>query len=117
MISKEKYLDLYEVKPGDTLFSIAKEQLGSTSRINEVVFLNYKQYPSVFTDYNYIRPGWKFYLPPKFLARTSGSLIGYAGRLIEGASGPQILINSSDFSESFRAPFHVWEDTMYFGEF
>src|SRR6185437_15394945 len=44
---KDEFFQKYTAKPGDTLFSIAKSQLGDVSRVNELVNLNKTQYPTL----------------------------------------------------------------------
>ena len=53
----------YTVVSGDTLTGIAKKQLGQAGRFTEIAILNYDRYPSLKTNPNYIREGWKLRLP------------------------------------------------------
>jgi nucleoid-associated protein YgaU len=51
---------VYVVEEGDTLFDIARYELGKASRWAEIYDLNRGQ---LGTDYNYIAPGTKLMLP------------------------------------------------------
>lgn len=78
----EVYLDIYKVKQGDTLLSIANNQLGSTSRVNEIVNLNKNrpEYNSLYTSET-IKEGWELYLSSKYLPPNSGDLVAGMGML------------------------------------
>ena len=53
----------YTVAPGDKLTGIAKKQLGQAGRFTEIAILNYDRYPSLKTNPDHIREGWKLRLP------------------------------------------------------
>jgi nucleoid-associated protein YgaU len=51
---------LYSVADGDTLYEIARQQLGSASRWGEIYQLNHDQ---LGNDFSYLRPGTQLLLP------------------------------------------------------
>ena len=52
----------YEVKQGDTLFHIAKYELGDAARWVEIYQLNKEQ---LTADFDYVKPGMKLVLPAR----------------------------------------------------
>lgn len=52
----------YIVQPGDTLWSIAQDQLGAGNRYGEIVDLNTGAYPSLAQS-TVVNPGWELVLP------------------------------------------------------
>jgi nucleoid-associated protein YgaU len=56
---------IYVVEEGDTLFDIARYELGKASRWAEIYDLNRHQLGS---DYNYIAPGTKLVLPDEAMS-------------------------------------------------
>ena len=54
----------YNVKPGDTLIKIAREQLKNGGRYLEIITLNQKQYPSLISS-SFLEPGTTLRLPKK----------------------------------------------------
>lgn len=80
----DEFLNQYVVKKGDTLLSIAKNQLNDTSRVQELIELSYSRYPSLSLNNPFIEVGWKLYLPPKFLnVSHSGKLALVKGEILE----------------------------------
>ncbi|MGL6194641.1 MAG: LysM peptidoglycan-binding domain-containing protein [Thermoguttaceae bacterium] len=59
---------VYVVKDGDNLFNIAKRQLGSVARWNEIYRLNRQ---IIGKDVDYLTPGLELQLPPDNLAGTN----------------------------------------------
>src|SRR5947199_175969 len=67
---------VYVVEEGDTLFKIAKDQLGSPSKWGQIYQLN----RDVLRDYDYLKPGTELLLPtgetrPDPIARQPGGPI------------------------------------------
>lgn len=102
-----QFLEDYTVKSGDTLFSIAKNELGDTSRASETALLNkrLKLYPDLSVSNPFIEVGWKLYLPPKYVKQTAGNLQAYAGEItrintvgfeiaFEGGGGGRVNVSS-----------------------
>lgn len=79
---KNDYLVSYTVKPGDTLLSIAKSQLGSAARVNEIIDLNKNKY-AVSLQTPFIEQGWILTLPAPFITHSSGYIIRESGELFE----------------------------------
>ena len=64
----------YRVRPGDTLWDIAADQLGDPTRATEIARLNHgRPQPDgrTLTDPNLIRPGWQLLLPTPHSAPTA----------------------------------------------
>lgn len=59
----------YTVKKGDTMLSVAQDQLGSSSRIADIIYVNMNNYPGLSIQNPYIEPGWIFYLPRPFIKK------------------------------------------------
>lgn len=80
---KHLYLETYTTKQGDTLLSIAQEQIGDKSRYTELFFYNSGDYPFLSKlDVNSpINPDLLLYLPPKWalkgqrIAVSSGNVV------------------------------------------
>lgn len=81
--SNTGFLETYTVKSGDSLLSIAKNELNNSSRVNEIVVLNKETYPHLSTEKPFIEIGWKLFLPPKNQI-TNGSIYTGAGNLSFG---------------------------------
>lgn len=79
---KKEYLNEYTVKEGDTLLSISKEQLGDTSRVNEIIVNNEDRYPQLSFDEPFIEIGWRLYLPKSEYATDRGKIVKLYGRVI-----------------------------------
>ncbi|MFH1896189.1 MAG: LysM peptidoglycan-binding domain-containing protein [bacterium] len=75
---EEYFLDLYTVKPGDSLLSISKNELGTTSRVNEIIELNKDKY-QISLSKSFLESGWELLLPPEDVKETSGQLIAIQG--------------------------------------
>jgi len=80
--------EIYTIKLGDSLNSIAKNELGDSTRLNEIVILNEEAYPTLASQPSYLEAGWKFKLPPKDI------IIEWAKQLAEFSG--QIVFISSD---------------------
>jgi len=83
MQSKKEYLDSYTVKKGDTLLSIAKNELNDNSRVNELIEVNKEFYPELSLEKPFLEQGWKLYLPPKEIT-TNGLIYVMSGNLSIG---------------------------------
>lgn len=86
-VARETFFKTYTVKSGDTLLSIAKNQLGSVNRVQELITLNTGKYPnflnSANTKNNFLEVGWELLLPPTFVNKTSGFLYGWKGEVLD----------------------------------
>lgn len=73
----------YIVRKGDTLLSIARDQLNDTSRVNEIINLNSGIYPQLSLQNPFLEVGWKLYLTPSNFPRTSGRVTEEKGKIID----------------------------------
>ena len=70
----------YTVKQGDSLLSIARNELGDPSRIQELAVMNADKYPGLFSSTGvlaqnpFLEQGWTMSLPPKWITNSSGQL-------------------------------------------
>jgi hypothetical protein len=83
--SKDKFLDSYMVKKGDTLLSIAQSQLGDSSRVYDLVSFNKDEFPQLSLSNSYLETSWKLYLPFKdtSLPTLNGSITQLNGEVVE----------------------------------
>ncbi len=70
---KWEYLTAYEVKQGDTIQNIAKEQLKDETRVNEILQINGVG----------LVIGSTLYLPPPSITKSSGNIKQVYGKLLE----------------------------------
>ncbi len=96
---KDKYFLTYEVKAGDTLLSITKNQLGDVSRINELINLNKGQYPNL-TQSSTLPAGTKLYITPKDYPENTGDLWIAEGAVTESDAGHFVLMISPSPNDS-----------------
>jgi len=102
-----QFLEEYVVKPGDTLLSVAEDELGDVSRASEIVALNQRldRYPERSLSNPFIEQGWKLFMPPENVKQTSGNIQAYAGEIEEigdtefvigfkGGGGGKVNINA-----------------------
>lgn len=82
---KEEFLESYVVQKGDTLLTIAENQLGSSSRVYALVSANNDRYPELSVKNSFVEVGWKFYLPIKNVPPTfdAYSSIRIYGEVVE----------------------------------
>jgi len=99
----EDSLVAYTVKEGDTLQSIAANELNDTSRMQEIAVMNGDRYPSLFASTGVaatnpeLIEGWKLLLPPDWLQRSSGQLDEVNGKVLAiRASDKGLEISSTD---------------------
>ncbi|MBI4226021.1 hypothetical protein HY612_02805 [Candidatus Roizmanbacteria bacterium] len=79
--------ELYIVKTGDTITSIAKNELADRNRIGEIILLNIGKYPSLGSQLSYLEKGWEFRLPPKNkIIKDPNQLQIFSGHIHENAS-------------------------------
>lgn len=114
------YLDEYIVQPGDTLLSIANRELGSTSRVNEIININKNrggEYHSLYTS-QVIEVGWSLYLPVKSLPPNSGDLVPQMGKVSVSSrppfSGRMLVITTSEYFPEGQ-PVSFSDDTVFLG--
>lgn len=87
-------LPSYMVKRGDTLLSIAKDELSDSGRVEELIALNKGGHPSLSMQSPFIEQGWVLVLPPKNSKHTSGHLKQMQGELVDITGGAAWMIYS-----------------------
>jgi len=81
-IANDSYMRKYVVEKGDTLLGISKRELGSVSRVNQIIEINKDFYPGLSLQSPFIEVDWILYLPPKFITDNSVSGIdAYRGKI------------------------------------
>lgn len=99
---KKNFLPEYTVKAGDTLLSIANKELGSVSRVNEIIELNKDRYPSLSIENPFIEQNWTLFLPPPYLTSTNGKLLEFDGELSEIRNDGNWVIKDLDSTVTLR---------------
>lgn len=81
-IPRDEFADIYIVKPGDSLLSIARNQLGDFSRANEIINMNDSDpvNPNI-SKWKSLSSGTKIYLPPKNVSKSSGMIFAWKGQV------------------------------------
>jgi len=108
---RRKFLPIYIVKEGDNLLSIAREQLGNTSRVKEIVTLN----PSIDIDNPFIEVGWEILLPPTNTKNTSGEIAQFNGFISKIEKDGTIMVNASKRPNEVGYSFKPDESTILVG--
>ncbi len=100
---KKDYLVSYTIKPNDSISSIAKEQLGDSSRDKEIIKLN--------DGANGLTIGSTLYLPPPSIKESAGNISEVSGMIVGkdngnwhisfggGTSGPGIFLPTYWFQD------------------
>lgn len=103
-VEEKEFLNTYQVKKGDTFEAVARDILGNISRSEELMVLNGKGYAgSSISDMgkqDFLEVGWRLYLPPKFIDRSSGFLQVWKGEFIEESEHTWTLLTGGSFSGS-----------------
>lgn len=81
----------YTVKKGDTVLSVARDQLGSSSRVADIIYVNMNDYPGLSIQNSYIEPGWILYLPRPFIKKINISDQKYASYQLPTVISASIL--------------------------
>lgn len=76
---KKEYLKSYILKEGDTINSIAKSELGDTTRNTEILTLN--------DNISKMTVGSILYLPPDFIKSSSGHIAQISGKIVQKDEG------------------------------
>lgn len=87
----DSLLRSYEVKAGDTLLSISKNQLGSTNRVEELIVMNANKYTSLSLEKPFLEQGWILKLPPQWVKSSSGQLNAINGKILKIRPNDQIF--------------------------
>lgn len=104
---KSQFLQKYTVQPGNSLLSIAKQQLNDVSKVGEIIALNKDMYPDLSLDNSFLEQGMTLYLPDKNWPLSSDDLVQIAGQVTEIDNGnsddlkdERIVINGPTFVSS-----------------
>lgn len=98
---KWEYLTSYKIKEGDSLPSIAEEQLGSADRVNEILKLN---------GVGPLVVGATLYLPPQSITKSSGNIKQVSGKLIsKNASMWHLSFNEDEKGLGLLIPTYWFE--------
>lgn len=98
---------VYRVQPGDTLWEIADERLGSPRLWRRIWKLNaHSSQPGgrTFSDPDLIRPGWKLILAPKKIARPSQESAHPALQETSAPQPPPAAVREDRKSEAIELP-------------
>lgn len=126
-LNQNFYLNEYTVQPGDSIYSIAANELGDASRMTELINLNQQWYPHLSVENPFIEVGWEIRLPAPSLPKSSGYLIGYGGKITgqeNSYMGPYyILQQTADIpkewqgaNEQYGIILYLDPGTKYFGK-
>lgn len=110
-VPRDNYLDVYTVEKGDSLSSIAKSQLGSTNKAEQIIALNVNKNPSLVSISSFLEVGWELYLPPKNLPESKGEITGLNGKLIKKNSSSWDTIYTDN--PTFPIPIIVTDKTVF----
>jgi hypothetical protein len=92
--AKQDFLIPYKVKNGDTLLSIARDQLNDVSRVNQIIILNNDDHPSLSLERPFLEQGWFIYLPPPGITDFKDTLGQYKGEItLKPTPGERITWN------------------------
>jgi hypothetical protein len=111
---KSAYLDQYVVQKGDSVLSIARDQMGDVSRVTELIELNKDVYPDLSLNNSFLEIGWIVYLTPKEFGITTGKLVYGAGK-ITGINGNRVTLKNYINQESY-GHHYMDESTIYVGK-
>lgn len=90
------FFPIYTVKTGDSLLSVARDQLGSVARIGDLIEMNKTKYPSVLNQSSFLEVGWRLLLPPKEVSEVPvGGIRVTQGILLTDAEADTLRINVS----------------------
>lgn len=113
-LDEEFYLDKYIAQKGDTLLSIAQNQLGDNSRVDELIQLNKQGYPSISIQNPTIEVGWELQVLPKVFPKSTGSIEGISGE-ITNITDREIVINILS-NKKVETVSYITPQTVYLGK-
>lgn len=107
---KDRYFPTYIVKQGDSLLSIARKQLGDSSKYKLLIWYNNKKYPHLTEDLknSLLEPRWELVLPPPE-APEDRMLQVVSGHVMENIDGS----NWGIVGENYYALGYDFEDLKY----
>jgi len=114
LLDKDFYLNKYIVQKGDTLLYIAKNELGDSSRVDELIELNKTWYSDISIQNPIIQEGWELRIPPEFFPESSGFLQGVGGEVLEDREDG-IIINLK-YGQQVKQMNYKTSQTKYLGQ-
>ena len=117
---KDELYKKYIVKSGDTLLLVAKKELGDTSRVSDIVYINEKDYPGLSIKNPYIEPGWVLHLPPPYFKSLEFSgdipklLFGWAGELVAVTNDGRWIVRGTNPNHNYG--FQPDKNSQFFGK-
>lgn len=84
----------YTVQKGDTLSSIAQEELGNKTRVQELIVLNEERLPTLKRNPEWVEPGWTLLLPPKEFEITEHELAELRG-YVHMVAADRVIISTT----------------------
>jgi len=95
--SDEKdFLPQYEVKRGDALLAVVKNEVGDVTRLDEVINLNKDRYPIEMLKEGFLEVGWVLNLPPEFVESSNGTITEMNGEFAGIAENGRWVVRGGD---------------------
>lgn len=100
----EGILRSYKVVNGDSLLSIARKELGDSSRYQEIAVMNASKFPQFFSSpgvvskNTFLEQGWILLLPPDWIKSSSGQLDIVSGMIFDADQEGMKITNTTDKS-------------------
>lgn len=102
--STDEYYNIYTVKKGDTLLSIAQDQLGSTDRVLDIITQNKEKFPMLSLDNSFLEIGWTLkILKPEYgpydgiIRKSAGRISNYSNGKLEISKKTKTYTSSGSF--------------------
>jgi len=105
---------VYTVKEGDSLLSIASNQLGDSSRANEIISLNKDDYPGLIDQPRLLQAGWELELPLRNLGIVQHELKTLSG-MVASYDGKRIGVSFNQKGTQY-GEYSIQESTEIVGE-
>lgn len=118
--NKNNLYDSYTVRKGDTLLSVAENQLHDVSRAGDIASINQDAYPGLSIKNPFIEVGYKLYLPPSFLKKVTfygdqpNLLYSENGEITEILQDGMWRINLDNLNLNFLVRMN--NDTLFIGK-
>lgn len=118
--NKNNLYDSYTVKKGDTLLSVAENQLHDVSRAGDIASINQDAYPGLSIKNPFIEVGYRLYLPPAFLKKITfygdkpNLLYSENGEITEILQDGMWRINLDNLNLNFLVKMNT--DTLFIGK-
>ena len=108
------YLEKYVVRSGDTLLSIAKNEMGDVSRYQELIDINEQTYPHLATYNSFLEVGMTLHIPPIEWGATAGHFLVPRGEILKIEKNRYFIDSLDRMDSRFTSnSFIVDERTIY----